>query len=158
MMPAEKNNTSKSWWGYGVAAVYTIFAVATLGFVAFTMTQKVELVAPDYYAKELAYEAQLERLRQGNALAEQVSCQLSIDGRFIEVRFPESMTAARGNLTLYRPSASALDREFALAPDAAGVQRIPAENLTRGLWRVKLAWQANAEEYYREFMLHVAAK
>jgi hypothetical protein len=158
-MKAEAETKSRrSFWGWGVAIVYTVFALGTLGVVAFTMTQKVELVSPDYYAKEIAYEEQLRRIRQGNALEEQVSCQLSADGRFIEVRFPASMAGARGKLTLYRPSESSLDREYALAPDPAGVQRIPAENLTRGLWRVKLTWRANSEEYYREFMLHVLEK
>ena len=35
-------------WGTGIAAVYTVFALATTGFVTFAMSQRVDLVSSDY--------------------------------------------------------------------------------------------------------------
>ena len=38
-------------WGVAVAVFYTIFALGTVGFVAFAMTRDVELVSVDYSQK-----------------------------------------------------------------------------------------------------------
>lgn len=145
----------KSLWGWGIAAVYTVFALATLGFVAFSMRQKVELVTPDYYAKEVAYEAQINRVRQTNDLATPVTCQLTADGKFVQINFPVDLSNVRGEITLYRPSESSLDIKVAAQPDKQGVQRIAAEKLIAGAWRVKINWQADGREFYNEFPLIV---
>ncbi|HZS03528.1 MAG TPA: FixH family protein [Blastocatellia bacterium] len=154
-MPPDNTAQRKSLWGYGIAAVYSIFALATLGVVAFSLTQKVELVSKDYYEKEVTCEQQIERLRQTNAMGQQVTCQLTTDGRFIEARFPAALTDVRGTLTLYRPSDSSLDREVTLAPDAGGRQLIPADKLAKGYWRAKLHWQSGGRGYYNEYSLTV---
>jgi hypothetical protein len=157
MMTADKSAPPrKSMWGWGIAIVYGLFALGTLGVVAFTMTQKIELVSPDYYAREVAYERQLDRIRQADAIEQQVACELSRNGRVIEVRLPASMSGACGTVTLYRPSSAAMDREIPLALDATGVQRIPTDRLAAGFWRVRLLWKAQDREYYREFMLQIS--
>ncbi|HEX4946519.1 MAG TPA: FixH family protein [Blastocatellia bacterium] len=149
------NKPGKSLWGYGVTAVYTIFALATLGFVAFTMTQKVDLVAPDYYAQEIAYEGQINRLRQTQDLAQQITCTLTPDRQFIQLQMPPQTTGARGRILLYRPSSSALDWELELAPQPDGTQNIPTAKLPKGAWRVKVTWSHEGREFYNEFLLQV---
>lgn len=145
----------KSLWGYGIAAVYTTFALATLSFVAFTMTQKVELVAPDYYAQEVAYEKQIQRLRQAQDEGHQITCELTADGQSIRLQMPPHMVAAQGTILLYRPSASALDREVKLNLERDGRQMISTAQLSKGAWRVKLTWSHEGREFYREFWLQV---
>ncbi len=145
----------KSLWGYGIAAVYTAFALGTLGVVALTMTQKVELVSNDYYQQEVAYEQQIERQRQTNKLVHDATCKLTADGKFIEIKFPSAMATAKGHLKLYRPSDSSLDREFEVTPDAGGTQLIAADKLTSGYWRVKLQWKWGGQSYYSEYLLMV---
>ncbi len=150
-----ENQSRQSAWGYGIAAVYTIFAVATLSFVAFTMTQKVELVAPDYYAQEVGYEQQLNRLRQTKELAAQLTCDLSAEGKFIRLQLPANMASVRGKITLYRPSDSTLDQHLEFNPDAQGSQKISTAQLARGVWRVKVMWSYAGREYYNEFTQQV---
>jgi hypothetical protein len=43
-------------------------------------------------------------------------------------------------VTLYRPSDVHADRVVALAPDAAGRQRVPLGGLARGRWLVRVDW------------------
>ena len=150
-----ENKSRKSYWGYGIAAVYTVFALATLSFVAFTMTQKVELVAKDYYAQEVDYEQQINRVRQTKDLENQVTCNLSADGKFIQLQLPPKTGAVQGTILLYRPSESALDIELKLAPDDDGIQYILTEKLVRGVWRVKVTWSLAGREYYNEFTVKV---
>lgn len=145
----------KSLWGYGIAAVYTVFALATLSFVAFTMTQKVELVTTDYYAQEVAYEKQIQRVRETKDLANQVMCELTADGQSIRLQMPPNMTTAQGTVLLYRPSESALDQELKLNLDHNGSQTISTAKLTKGAWRVKVTWSHEGREFYSEFLLQV---
>lgn len=145
----------KSLWGYGIAAVYSTFALATLAFVAFTMTQKVELVSNDYYAQEIAYEGQINRQRQTNDLEKQVTCELSADRQFIHLQMPAEMTTAQGTILLYRPSESALDQELKLSLDKSGSQAISTAKLSKGAWRVKVTWSHEGREFYNEFLLQV---
>ena len=73
-------------WGTGIAAVYTVFALATTGFVTFAMSQRVDLVSSDYYAQSLRQDQRIaaeqqralaraaavrraDRLRSGDAFA-----------------------------------------------------------------------------------------
>jgi hypothetical protein len=145
----------KSYWGWGVAAVYTAFALSTLGFVALTMRHKVDLVSKDYYAREVAYERQIQRERETLAVEDRVACFVTDGGRFIKLSFPVEQGRVRGTLTLYRPSDSALDREIKLDVDASGAQLIPAGALAKGRWRAKVQWQAEGREFYKEFVLTI---
>jgi hypothetical protein len=151
----DKQAETKSLWGYGVAAVYSIFALATLGIVAFTMTQKVELVAPDYYAKELKYDQQINRQREANDLQTQVTCQVSEDGQTALLQFPLPSDAIHGTVLFYRPSDSALDQEFVIQSDKQGRQTLPISKLAKGAWRVKVTWSLDGREFYHEFAVRL---
>lgn len=146
---------TKSYWGYGVAAVYTVFALATLGIVAFTMTQKVELVSPDYYARELKYDQQINRQQQANDLLHQVTCQVSADGKVALLQFPLPSDVIRGTVLFYRPSDSALDQEFVIQSDKQGRQTVPISQLAKGAWRVKVTWSLDGREFYHEFAVRL---
>lgn len=145
----------KSRWGWGIAAVYTAFALSTLGLVAFTARQKVELVAPDYYAREVSYERQLQREREAQAVGREVACAVTEDGSFIRLSLPATRGGVRGRLTLYRPSDSSLDREIKLGVDADGAQLISTDGLAKGRWRAKVQWEAEGRELYKEFVLTI---
>jgi nitrogen fixation protein FixH len=151
----QETQPRKSLWGYGVAAVYSLFALATLSFVAFTMTQKVELVSPDYYAQEVAYEKQIRRAQQTTELERQMTCELTADHQFIHLQMPAEMKAAQGTILLYRPSASALDQELKLNLDSAGSQMISTAKLSPGAWRVKVTWSHAGRDFYQEFLLQL---
>ncbi len=153
MEPTKKSR--QSLWGYGIAVVYTVFAVATLSFVAFTMTHKVELVSKDYYAQEVAYEKQIQRVRQTKQWTPEIACALSTDGKFIRLQMPAQTAAVQGTILLYYPADSALDRDLELALNKDGIQSIPTAKLARGLWRVKVTWSLGGREFYNEFTVKV---
>ena len=54
----EKKQT-RFHWGWRIALIYTTFALATIGFMIFSFTQKVDLVSTQYYADELKYDAKM---------------------------------------------------------------------------------------------------
>jgi hypothetical protein len=154
-MNEQNIKSGKSFWGYGIAAVYSIFAVAMISFVAFTMTQKVELVAPDYYTKEIGYEQQIDRERQTNKLTQAMTCQLIQEGKFIKIQFPNKNAAVEGTIKLYRPSDSLLDFSVPVKPDEQGLQSFSTAKMATGAWRVKVSWETDGQEFYQEFLLHL---
>ena len=50
-------------WGKGIFIFYSLFVVAILSVVYFAFTQEVNLVSEDYYQQEIAYESQIERIK-----------------------------------------------------------------------------------------------
>ncbi|MBL7998893.1 MAG: FixH family protein [Candidatus Kapabacteria bacterium] len=138
----------RSWWGYGIAAVYTTFALATIGFAAFAFTQKVELVDDNYYSKSVSYQDHVQRLSNSTELGKNVECRVEDDKNSAVIVFPQA--SATGTITLYRPSESGMDRTIDIQPDGSGRQRITLTGLKRGKWIVKCAWQSGGVAYYYE--------
>ena len=58
--------------------------------------------------------------------------------------------SAVGQIQLYRPSDSSLDRTFPLAVNSSGVQQLDAKTLPAGLWKVRVRWTTGGEEFFIE--------
>jgi hypothetical protein len=135
-------------WGAGIAATYVAFAAATSGFVAFAMSQRVELVRPDYYEYSLAHDAHRAAAARAAALGQSFAIDVSADGRRVTVAWPGAQAgAARGAIELYRPSDVTADRRIDVAPGADGRQIVSLAGLAAGRWRLQVAWQADGVAY-----------
>jgi len=139
-------------WGWGIASVYTVFAIATIAFAVFSFTQKVELVTPDYYERELAYDDHARRVHNAAALVQPVRVDMDASAQTLSLTFP--MKPSSGFVLLYRPSASGLDRRYDLACDAALSMRIDVRDLPRGEWRVQVTWDSGSTPLYHECSIH----
>ena len=149
-MQNENQKSRGRTWAWGTVIVYCLFAAGTIGFVVFASTQKVDLVSEDYYKNEIVYQKQIERMNRTNALKETVTWHISGDGKTVEFKFPHNDITA-GSIKFYRPSSSSLDKEFKVSPNGDGIQNIPVESLAKGMWKVKVEWQAKtAESFYKE--------
>ena len=122
------------------------FAFAT--FIAVTMIrQKVELVAPDYYAQDLQHEERMAREQRARALTNPLQVSWQIEPAAVVVTYPAP--GVTGAIKLYRPYDLTLDRNLAIEPDANARQVIPADTLASGPWKVQIAWQLDGVEYYQ---------
>jgi hypothetical protein len=139
-------------WGTGIALVYTAFATGTAAFVVFALRQPVDLVTRDYYAQALAHDARAEAANRAASLGSALTVSVLGAGSALEVAWPGAARrpALSGTITMYRPSDSAADRVFTVAPDAAGRQRIPLAGVQSGRWRIQLAWTSAGVDYYAE--------
>jgi len=135
-------------WGLAVAAVYTLFAGSTLGFVVFAVSHPVELVSADYYERALAHDARHAALARAASLGSAVQVAVDPGGSAVVIALPAAHAAtAKGLVTLYRPSDVHADRVVAVAPDEAGRQRVPLAGLARGRWLVRVDWTAAGVSY-----------
>lgn len=137
-------------WGTGIALIYGVFAACTVGFVAFAMSQPVQLVDDDYYASSLRHDERRAAIENAAAIVPDAVV-VEADGRAVTIVLPPGQVPdARGEARLYRPSDASADRRVPLALDAAGRQRLSLEGLTPGRWVVQLEWTSGGRTFYRE--------
>jgi hypothetical protein len=136
-------------WGTGIV-------LAFIGFISFIMyfiiTMNVDkkydhdLVTEDYYAEELAYQEDIDKLKNSNELTENVSFKKSDEGLLIS--FPKNIdfTKISGKVFLYRPSNKHLDFDTAISLSKPYLL-IPDKRLVDGRWNIKIDWQYKGKSY-----------
>ena len=140
-------------WGTGIV-------LAFIGFISFIMyfiiTMNVDdkydhdLVAEDYYAEELAYQNDINKLKNSNDLAENITYAKTAEG--LKIKLPEHIDYKNitGKMFLYRPSNKQLDFETPLSLSKPYLL-IPDNRLVDGRWNIKIDWQYKGKSYlYKE--------
>lgn len=140
-------------WGTKLIIVYSVFVTATLFMVYLCSKQKTELVAEDYYAKELKYQDVINSA--DNAKASGIEIGLQQDAANIYLLMPKEVTVTNGSIEFYRPSDATRDMTIALQPDADGRQAISRQRFIKGVYTVKVNWQTDGKQLYAEKQLFV---
>jgi len=142
-------------WGTGIAALYIVFVIGMLGLVMGTMQHSVDLVTPDYYAQELVFQQQIDKVKRSSALDENAKIRL-VDG-VINIRFPEtfSTNTLGGKINLFCPSNSQNDMIIPVKVNEFNEQVIALTSIASGKYIVKLDWEAAGQMYYAEQILHL---
>lgn len=136
-------------WGTGIVIAIIIFVVVVLAQTIYLMNQKVDLVEEDYYKKGIEYQKDIDVQKKSRELSEPI--RFDFNGQYLIIDFPKELTDEKlsGEILLYRPSDSGLDIKLPVSTDSLS-QVIPVSNLKKGLWRVKLKWQYDGQDYYDE--------
>ncbi|WP_298496863.1 FixH family protein [uncultured Algibacter sp.] len=136
-------------WGTGIV-------LAFIGFISFIMyfiiTMNVndkydhDLVSDDYYADELQYQNDINKLENTKDLSTNISYEKTTNGLII--KFPKGLDYKniKGKLFLYRPSNKQLDFETAISLSNLNLL-IPDKRLVDGRWNIKIDWQYNGKNY-----------
>jgi nitrogen fixation protein FixH len=144
--------TSRSYWPLGITLAFILFALGIATMVVIACTQKVDLVRPDYYDQEIKYQTQLDRLNRTLPLNESVRIAYDKASRQLTLSLPPAHATPDtvGRIELYRPSATDLDHQLKLSLDANGTQTVDASSLIPGLWKVRVHWTSQEQEYYTD--------
>jgi nitrogen fixation protein FixH len=136
-------------WGTGVVISFAVFVAAILVMVYIAASQRVDLVADQYYDQALRYQDRIDAKKRSSG-PEDVTVRVVPDAVFLQ--FPPAAQPDRsaGTIVLYRPANILRDIVVRIVPDTAGVQSISTAALDRGLWRVKVAWTAGGIERFHE--------
>jgi hypothetical protein len=137
-------------WPLCIAAYFTLALIGCGTFIVFCARHPPDLVAADYYEQEVHYQSQLDRLQHARQGAALTTVSYEPDQHRIKLALPPGPAGSKvtGNIELYRPSAVNQDRQFKLDLDPQGVQSIDTANLQPGLWKVRVWWSANGQDYY----------
>ncbi|GAA3654543.1 FixH family protein [Flavivirga jejuensis] len=136
-------------WGTGIV-------IAFIGFISFIMyfiitmnvddTYDHDLVTEDYYAEELEYQKDIDKLKNAKNLSENITYKKTAEGLIIE--FPETINVNEitGKVFLYRPSNKHLDFDTIISLSKPSLL-IPDNRLVDGRWNIKIDWQYNGNSY-----------
>lgn len=137
-------------WGTGILLAIMIFFAGMALMLVIAMRHGSDLVADNYYERELAYQHRIESRRRavdaGGALS------IVSSGDTLVLTFSPSVLApeTNGTIHLYRPSDKRMDTDAPMAVDHQGVQRIATTRLAHGLWKIQAEWNTRAGAYYAE--------
>ncbi len=141
-------------WGWKIAITYSLFAIGTLTVVFISSMKKVNLVEEDYYEKEIKFQDQIDRIKNARELSDDFSIQFDALSGNLQIRYSGG-EALNGNIHLYRPSDSDLDMNIPLNLDQNGKQVMDTQMLLKGLWVVKISWEATGKSYYKSEQINI---
>lgn len=137
-------------WPYAVIGVFVVFILATVGLIVLASSNRMELVASDYYEQELRYQRQMEKISRTRALGSKASIALDAGRKQIVIAVPAEHVSqlADGSIQLYRPSAAGLDRRVNLELTPEGRQLVDVSAMPHGLWKVRVQWKFGGDEFF----------
>jgi len=132
---------------------FVFFALFIGTLVAVCMREDISLVSPDYYKQELAYQDQIKKINNTAGLAIKPSVEI-VDGNLI-IEFDKANLVEGGEVLLFCPSNSKMDRTYKLMANETPSQKFDLEGLNTGMYRVKLSWRVDGNEYYQEDVIYL---
>jgi hypothetical protein len=143
-------------WGTAIALVYGLFALTTMSFVAFAMSKPVELVSADYYRRSLEQDARQTAVRNAQTLGVTLTMGTASSGAAVRIQLPAAHAAdAQGQVRLYRPSNTRMDRVIPLALTSAATQDVSLTGAAPGRWMLQIEWTSGGTPFYYEHAVTV---
>jgi hypothetical protein len=139
-------------WPFAIVAFFAAAVAGCIGFVIFCNRHPTDLVSADYYEQEIQYQNQLERLDRTQRLSSQATVGYEPASHWLTIHLPPAQArhAVTGSIQLYRPSAAGLDRKLKLNVDSSGTQHLDASDLSPGLWKIRLSWTVESQDYFTD--------
>ena len=136
-------------WGKKITFVYLGFVVLIITMVVVSMRQKVDLVSADYYAKELSYQSDINKM--ANAKALKTPLKFSLVNNTVELIFPEEHSAKtiEANVFVYKPSDNKSDKTIKFT-STEGRYIFSTEDFAKGMYKIKVDWKVENIEYQAE--------
>ena len=137
-------------WPYAIITVFVLFA----GYIGFMVQQAmrttVDLVSPDYYKQELAYQQRMESVARTAALPAPVQLRHEAATHRLTLQLPATMAeqAIKGEIHFFRPSDQKLD--FTLPLQTGMQQQFNTAQMRPGYWRVRVDFTADSQAYFVE--------
>lgn len=135
-------------WGYGIITGFALFATYILYFVFSSFNQRIDLVAEDYYAREVAYQDRINDMENASAVKDDIAVQHT--GTGVQISFPWELknTITSGNVHFFRPSDVQKDFIVPLKLDEQSMLHVPGEKFFAGRYEVQISWQADGKSFY----------
>lgn len=140
-------------WGKWIIAAFVLFALFIGVLVTVCVKQDISLVSNSYYKDELAYQQQIERIRNTAGLDQKPA--ISIVRHELEISLSHFNSIENGELKLFRPSDSRYDRSFKLKETLEDIQSIDVSALPKGMYKARLNWQMGGKEFFFEKIINL---
>jgi hypothetical protein len=136
-------------WGKKITFAYVGFVALIVTMVVVSMRQKVDLVSKDYYAKELNYQSDINKMANAKKLQSKLKCM--VVNNTIELVFPEEHAekSIQANVFIYKPSDNTADKELNINTND-GRYVISTQDFLKGMYKIKVDWKVENIEYQSE--------
>jgi hypothetical protein len=145
----------KFHWGHGIAIFFILFIGFILTMIFLSTRKDVDLVTDNYYEKELVYQEQIDKMQNAASLSEPMKVALNWPDLTIQYPAEQLALGVSGTVLFFRPSDPKLDKTYEVNPDEAGTQQIDMAKMAKGLYKVKIEWQAGGVAFYNEETIHI---
>jgi hypothetical protein len=137
-------------WGYKIAALYIGFVLLVLFMVFMAMQQKIELVSPDYYAKELKFQQEIDAMNNAGLLS--ANLYVELQSNTVIISFPKEFKGKeiKGEALMFRPSDSSLDISFPIELNEEGKLILQSNKFKTGLYKLIIKWSFDNKNYQTE--------
>jgi hypothetical protein len=140
---------TKFSWGHGITLVLVIIIVGFTYVLFMSFNKEFDLVAEDYYAKELTFQNEIDK--RENALRADKRITTTFDKQHLILEFMGvDNTLDSGTVKLFRPSSKELDMTFDMKLDTSQKLFIPFKKLRKGKYIVQADWTENQKGFYVE--------
>lgn len=140
----------KFHWGHGIAIFYTSFALIMIFMVIKSTNYDRSLVYDDYYAKDLAYQEQYDKIANSKNLSQPLKIKEDMANARVELIFPEDIEDISGEVHFYRPSGQAVDFKLKIANLKDSKMAVSVKGKLAGAWTVKVDWSGDGTAFYDE--------
>lgn len=136
-------------WGYRIMIVYLLFVVGIVVLVLKSSNQKIDLVTPDYYAKELKHQDKIDAISRTKALSSKVKFEIANNTLIITLPAEFNSKDLSGEVLLYCPADNNKDikKTFTTSNSTTSVE-LPSG--IKGAYDFQLSWRLESREYYFE--------
>jgi hypothetical protein len=137
-------------WGYKIAILCLSFVAFMTFLVVSAFRQNFDLVAEDYYGKELMFQEQIEKQRNQQQLKEKVS--LKVEGNVLKIKFPSELSGkiVEGEIVCFRPSDATKDVHVKIGSIRNGEKLLPLNLFVKGMYRIQVDYNSEGKKYYFE--------
>ena len=140
-------------WGKSIIAAFILFGVFIGTLVTICAREEINLVTEDYYREEIDYQRQIDRIAHTAMLPQKPK--IDVGKNLLKVSYPDFMRVQKGVLQLFRPSDARLDKRFELIRNAEGEQVFPTTGMDKGMYRARLRWTMDGQEFFLEQVIHL---
>jgi hypothetical protein len=147
--------TVKIGWGARIAMLYGGFMVLMVTLVTGSMKQDFDLVSKDYYAKEIAYQQQIDAGKNQSELSAPV--QIVVNGESVNIEFPSEFAdkVLTADVYFYSPVKTSLDKRFQKKVEGSKLTILRTE-LNNVFYKCKINWEYKGKQYYQETDVNLA--
>jgi hypothetical protein len=140
-------------WGKSIVLAFVLFAAFIGVLVTVCMRQDISLVSKNYYQEELDFQAQIDRIKNTEALIDRPEIQVG-DERSLKITFAGFSQLEKGRINLYYPGDATQDKTFSLHQTSTPDQVFSIANLKKGKYIARMTWTMHDKEFYYETTLY----
>jgi len=141
-------------WGVRIAILYGGFVLLIATLVYKSMNQKFDLVSPDYYAEELAFQDVIDAGKNQAGLSAAVNVEQA-GGNLLFIFPPEfERSGVKGTIVFYAPVNAGWDRKIAMESEDR-LFPVPLSGFEKTVYRVRISWAAAGRQYFQETELNL---